>query len=544
MAERTILGCSLGNCVHVAGILNFLALSRREGYATSFLGAAVPVERLLEAVSAERPDLVAVSYRLSPEPLRQLLGELAEGLGRRGLGGIRMCFGGTPEVGRVAVESGLFEAVFDGTQPVDEIVAYLRGETARGGEETWGSTLLERLRLTSRPLLRHHFGQPTVAATVEGAGRIAEARALDVLSIGPDQNAQESFFRPEDMDPSLDGAGGVPLRTADDLRAIYEATRRGNYPLLRCYSGTRDLIRWAEVHVETIHNAWGAIPLCWYNVLDRRSNRPLEAAIEENQRCMAWYGERGIPLECNESHHWSLREAHDTIAVVMAYLAAYNARKAGVATYVAQYMFNTPATTSYAMDLAKMLANRELIERLHGEGFTSLTQTRAGLMSFSPDAATAKGQLGASTALQLQLEPVIMHVVGYCEADHAARPDELIESCRLVQGVIESCGHDAPDGTGAARVQERRAELVAEAEVLLEALRALDCGCGDPWACPRCLARAIRTGLLDAPHLCGNPAAAGRLVTGVVDGAIRALNPETGAPVSEAERLALLGRDH
>lgn len=543
MAERTILGCSLGNCVHVAGALNFLALSRREGYATSFLGAAVPVERLLEAVGAERPDLVAVSYRLSPEPLRQLLGELAEGLEARGLGGTRMCFGGTPEVGRVAVESGLFEAVFDGTQPVEEIVAYLRGETARRGEETWGNTLLERLRLTSRPLLRHHFGQPTVETTVEGAARIAEARVLDVLSIGPDQNAQESFFRPEEMDPSLDGAGGVPLRRAEDLRAIYEATRRGNYPLLRCYSGTRDLIRWAEVHVETIHNAWGAIPLCWYNVLDRRSNRPLEAAIEENQRGMAWYAERGIPLECNESHHWSLREAHDTIAVVMAYLAAYNARKVGVETYVAQYMFNTPATTSYAMDLAKMLAKRELIERLQGEGFRSVTQTRAGLMSFSPEAARAKGQLGASTALQLQLEPAIVHVVGYCEADHAARPDEVIESCRLVQGVIESCGHDAPDGTGSARVQERREELVAEAEVLLEALRALDCGCGDAWACPRCLARAIRTGLLDAPHLCGNPAAAGRLVTGVVEGAIRALNPETGAPISERERIALLGRD-
>ncbi len=40
------------------------------------------------------------------------------------------------------------------------------------------------------PLLRHHFGLPTVEATVEGIGQIAEARVLDVVSLGIDQDAQ------------------------------------------------------------------------------------------------------------------------------------------------------------------------------------------------------------------------------------------------------------------------------------------------------------------------------------------------------------------
>ena len=72
------------------------------------------------------------------------------------------------------------------------------------------------------------------------------------------------------MDHRLDGAGGVPLRSKDDFIKLYEAAQRGNYPLLRCYSGTSNLIPFAQVLQETIKNAWCAVPLCWYNVLDKK----------------------------------------------------------------------------------------------------------------------------------------------------------------------------------------------------------------------------------------------------------------------------------
>jgi hypothetical protein len=42
---------------------------------------------------------------------------------------------------------------------------------------------------------------------------------------------------------------------------------------------------------------------------------------------MRWHAEHGIPVEMNESHHWSLRDSPDSVAVVAAYLAAYNARE-------------------------------------------------------------------------------------------------------------------------------------------------------------------------------------------------------------------------
>jgi len=536
-----IVACSLGNCVHVAGVLSFLRLAQSAGYETIFLGAATPVDALLDALERHDPELVAVSYRLTPEVARGLFQQLRDGLADRGLTGKRLVLGGTPPVGEVGREIGIFEAIFTGVEQPEEVLAYLRGESlgqARSPED-FGLTLTERIEKRAPiPLLRHHFGQPTVEATVEGARRIAEAQAVDIISIGPDQNAQEHFFRPQEMRRELDGAGGVPLRTPDDLRAIYQASRCGNYPLVRCYSGTRDLIRCAEVQVEAIRNAWGAIPLCWYNTLDRRSDRPPELSIAENIEAMRWYADRGLPVECNEAHHWSMRDAHDTIAVTMAYLGARVCKSVGVRTYVSQYMFNSPPTTSPAMDLAKMLAKAEMIESLCDDRFEVIHQTRAGLLCFSPDPDVAKGQLAASTVLQLQLKPQIVHVVGFCEGDHAATVEDIIESCEIVRGVLRQSRAGMPDMTRDPRVQQRKDELIGEAHILLEALRSLGDGPGDPLTNPEALARAIKLGYLDAPHLCGNEWAAGRLATAPIDGAIRAIDPDTGQLLSESERLA------
>lgn len=539
-----IIGAAVGNCVHVAGVLSFLNLARRLGHEAEFLGAAVGVDDLVRAVRERDPDIVAVSYRLTPEVARELFAELARRVKQEGLDGKRYVLGGTPPVCEVGAESGLFEASFCGSEGADAVVAYLRGERLERAPEDYGATLLDRLeRKAPYPLLRHHYGRPTVEETVRGARAIARARVLDVLSIGPDQNAQEHFFRPQEMQEQLSGAGGVPLRSAADLRAIYDATRTGNYPLLRIYSGTRDLIKWAELAVETVHNAWAAIPLCWYNTLDRRSNRPPLQSITENQQALRWYAQRGLPVEINEPHHWSLREAHDALSVAMAYVSAYNAKALGVRHYVSQYMFNTPATTYPAMDLAKMLAQARVVERLHDDAFTSIRQTRAGLLHFSPDPDVAKGQLAASTVVQLALEPRIIHVVAYCEGDHAVTAEELIESCKIVDGVLRNCGAGMADLKRDPAVQARAEHLVRQARVTVAAIRALGTGDGDPLTDPATLARAIREGILDAPHLCGNPDAAGRLATQVIDGGIEAIDLDIGRPISEEQRVErILGR--
>ena len=73
------------------------------------------------------------------------------------------------------------------------------------------------------------------------------------------------------------------------------------------------------------------------------------------------------------------------------------------------------------------------------------SRTRAGLLSFAADMDIAKGQLAASTVIQLAIEPAIIHVVGYSEGDHAATASEIIESCQIVHGVIRNCRTDMPD---------------------------------------------------------------------------------------------------
>ncbi|HHY17872.1 MAG TPA: cobalamin B12-binding domain-containing protein [Firmicutes bacterium] len=546
-------GVSMGDCVHIAGVLNFLGLAESLGYETEFLGPARSPEEISAWVQDNRPDILAVGYRLDPDAAGRLIDRLMTALERTGVRPIpRLVFGGTPPVARVAEASGVFERVFSGLEDIDEIIAYLKGSSEAPGETGYPDTLVERIEWKAPyPLLRHHFGLSSVKATRAGIERISEARVLDVISIGPDQNAQESFFHPKDMDPDQAGSGGVPVRSSEDFELLYSAAQRGNYPLMRCYSGTRDIIRFAEMLQATIRNVWAAIPLCWYNVLDGRGPRGVGQSIEEALAAMAWHAVRGIPVEVNESHHWSLRDAPDVVAVAAAYLAALSAKRMGVKDYVAQFMFNTPPGTSAAMDLGKMLAKLELIESLVDHDFRVWRQVRAGLSSFPVDLGLAKGQLATSTLVSMNLKPHIVHVVGFCEGDHAATSEDVIESCKIARGVIRNCMHGMPDMTLSEEVQARKAQLLQETRALLEAIARLpellpglldskpgqrSC-CSDSLVNPKVLAFAIKAGLLDAPHLVENPAACGKIRTSMVNGACMTVDPESGKVLPETERL-------
>lgn len=533
---------AIGNCIHIAGTVRFLRLAEELGYDTVFLGPAVPVEDFVKAIEEYQPDIVGVSYRLTPTVAENLLKKFKELVEKKGLRANRVfLFGGTPPVCEVAERIGLFSRTFNGLEPEEEVTAFLRGETSREREEDFGSTLLERIRRKHPyPLLRHHLGLPSLEETIESAHKVALAKVCDVISIAPDQNAQEHFFRPEDMDPTLSGAGGVPLRSPEDLEAIYQATRCGNYPLLRIYAGTRDLIKWGEMAQRTIKNAWAAIPIFWYSLLDGRSKRPLLQAIRENQEAIRWHAERGIPVEINDPHQWGLRDAHDALEVADAFLCAYNAKKLGVTHYVAQYMLNTPPHIFGSMDLAKTLAKIELVESLQDENFTTFRQVRTGLLSLSPDLYIAKGQLASSITLALALKPHIIHIVGYCEGDHAAGAEEIIESCKIARGVIGNYLFGLPDMTRDPIVDERKRQLIQEAKLIIEMIKLLGGGKEEALTDPEVLAKAVKTGILDAPHLKGNPESAGLLETRVISGAVYAVHPKTKKPLTERDRLLLL----
>ena len=535
----TVIAAAIGECVHIAGVINFLRLAEAAGWHTVFLGPAVPIEEVLDMARLEQADLVGVSYRLTPETGERLLGEFAEAADELRSAGVRFAFGGTPPMAARARQLDFFERVFEGGEPAESVLAYLKGQPqAAPGESIYPRATIQRITWKHPfPLIRHHFGLPSLEETRQGVAAIAEAQALDVISLGIDQDAQENFFHPDRQDPRRKGAGGVPVRSADDYRGLYAASQRGNYPLLRSYSGTDDFIRLAEMYLDTIHIAWCAIPLFWFNQMDGRGPWNLEGSIGEHQRVMAWYGERGIPVELNEAHHWGMRDAPDVVFVVAAYLSAHNARAFGVHDYIAPLMFNSPPGLSDAMDLAKMLAVRELVSRLAGPDFHIWWQTRTGLLSYPLDPVAARAHLAASVYLQMALRPQIVHVVGYSEADHAATASEVIEACQIARRAIQNALAGQPDMTADPRVKARCAELVQEAQVTLTAIRKLASpATPDPLIDGETLARAVTSGILDAPHLRNNPYACGHVRTRILDGACLAVD-EIGKPISEAERV-------
>ncbi len=98
-----------------------------------------------------------------------------------------------------------------------------------------------------------------------------------------------------------------------------------------------------------------------------------------------------------------------------------------------------------------------------------------------------------------------------------------------------------PEGGLDPRVQARKDQLKADALLIMEAVRKMGAGGkGDPLVSPENLAAAIRSGILDAPHLKGNPCAAGLLETRVVDGAVYAVDSHTKRILTETERLCAL----
>ena len=540
--QKTVVAGAIGECVHVAGVANFLRLAESAGWRTVFLGPAVSIDEIITAAQREGAHMVGVSYRLTPETGERLLGEFAEAASALHERGVRFALGGTPPVVERVRQIGFFERAFDGSEPPEAVLAYLKdGQAEAGKEANYPQSTVERIQWKSPyPILRHHFGLPTMEDTIEGIKKIADARALDVISLGIDQDAQENFFHPERQEVRRKGAGGVPVRSEDDYRALYAASRRGNFPLMRTYSGTDDFIRLAQMYVETINNAWCAIPLFWFNQMDGRGPWDLEGSIREHQSVMKWYGEHAIPVELNEPHHWGMRDAHDVVFVVSAYLSAYNARAMGVKDYIAQFMFNSPPGLSDAMDLAKMVAVLDMIKPLEQDDFRIWKQTRTGLLSYPLDPDLARGHLAASIYLQMAIRPHIIHIVGHTEAHHAATADDILEASKIARRAIENAVRGAPDMTSDPAISKRRKQLVSEAFFLLEGISTLArSAVDDPFTDPVTLTRAVTCGLMDAPQLRNNKFGRGEIRTRIINGANMAVDSK-GKRLREQKRLSTI----
>jgi methylmalonyl-CoA mutase cobalamin-binding subunit len=230
--KKTVVAGALGECVHVAGVTNFLRLAESAGWRTVFLGPSVPIDEVIKVAKREKADMVGVSYRLTPETGERLLGEFAEAASELHEKGVRFAFGGTPPVAERVERIGFFERVFDGSEPSEAILAFMKGKQDGAAKEAdFPQSTIERIKWKSPyPILRHHFGLPTMEDTIAGIEKIADAQALDVISLGTDQDAQENFFHPERQDPRRKARGGCPsvrrMITAPCIRRAGAETSR------------------------------------------------------------------------------------------------------------------------------------------------------------------------------------------------------------------------------------------------------------------------------------------------------------------------------
>ena len=362
---------------------------------------------------------------------------------------------------------------------------------------------------------------------------------MDVISIAPDQNTQSHYFHPADQKSELQGAGGVPLRSQADFNALDKARMRGNYPLLRTYAGTRDFIKLGRLYQETIKNAWAAIPIFWFNQMDGRGPLSLKESIKQHLEAIKWHATNNIPVEINDPHHWSLRNSSDAIAVADMYLCGIIAKKLGVRNFIAQFMFNTPPALTLDMDLAKMLAKNELLTTLIDDNFSIIKQVRTGLASFPLDLDKAKGQLATASMVQLALKPDIVHIVSYSEADHAANPSDIIESCKIVSQIIDRVLSSHLDFINN-DIIKRKNQLIKQAQAIIDVIPNLAKGlekAKDPYIDPIVLNRLVKYGIFDAPHLKNNKFAKGEIQTKIINGACYSWDFIRDKTYDEIERI-------
>jgi len=539
---QTILTASLGQCVHVAGTQNFINIAKKLDFNCIFLGPAKSIPEIINAIKTYNPEIIGLSYRLTPETVKPLLRYFFQEYEKLEDNESRLFFAGTVPVVEIARKFDKFNEYFVGGESRYDIISILKNnahKSVKDGLSEIPSSLISRLEWKKPfPLIRAHFGLPTIERTLDGIKKLAKAKVLDVISIAPDQNTQENFYHPEEQNKELSGAGGVPLRTIQDFKNLNEARLYGNKPLLRIYAGTRDFIKLAELYEETIKNAWAAIPIFWFNQMDGRGPLPLEESIEQHLDAIKWYADHSIPVEINDPHHWSLRNSPDAIAVADMYLCGIIAKKLGVKDFIAQYMFNTPPNTSFEMDLAKMLAKTELLESLEDESFRIIKQVRTGLASFPLNLNKAKGQLAASSLIQSLLKPDIIHVVSYSEASHAALPEDIIESCEIVDQIVYrmSSSNIRLDNE---QIETRKLSLMKQAKWIINLISKLAINYEkqqNPWINPKILHDLVKYGIFDAPHLKNNKYAEGRIKTKLINGACDSID-DYQQPISEIKRI-------
>jgi uncharacterized protein (TIGR01319 family) len=511
--KRRAIAGSIEPCVHNLGTERFVEWLEdlRLKYVAIKLGPAVTIDELINKVRESNPEVVTISYRLGDLHVDEIIIQIVQEAHTYGLdpktSGICWAFGATrpaanlvramtgkpiepdkfsppqdrhfnlEEIAKEYQEKeefqGFFELIVDDYVTMEELEQFAQRKPwlKEEREIQWSDELLERIKqvreLENRPIIRAHIGvaSDSIEPTVEGVKKVSAAEAIEIVSLAPDQPSQAflaKFVRgEEDPENYSRGQGGAPIGSKEDLIKLKEATKCGNYPMSRIYSGTDELTEVAKIFEETLHMAFPAVPIFYYNVLDGRGPLSLLDGIAEHFEVMKWWASIKKPLEVNDPHQWQLRRCSDDMYVTDHVLSGVVALKMGIQHYVIQLMFDLPPEIYPLYDLAKMQAAYELIKPLTEHfDFSIIKETRGGLSSYPPNLDQAKGHHAMTTYWQMFMEPDIVHIVSHTEAHHEAKAEDIIESADIAKQVFqEYLRGPKPDIWNDQRVIARKEEL-------------------------------------------------------------------------------------
>lgn len=608
--NRFFLGITLGGDPHTLGAFNAGKIARMLGIDSYIIPPDAILEEKLALIAKYNPKYLGLSYRLSIEKGIEELVCFLDTMHREGFFGEqfqerRICFAALPgtlkEVRKLGLQQkyslhllGLsenesktvlqtihfFEEKSEGR--IHSVLETIRKENGQERMEILdqiAADVIEKEKYRNLPplnvpsagarrsmvlrrdespipLIRTHFGVPsdTIDPTVEGIQIISRAQAVDEISLGSSDLSQRYFGRPAEFEGKKND-GGVPYKTKKDLERLYHATRCGNFPALKPYCHVQNMTAFADTCIEAglLTGAHQAVPLFWFSELDGRGPLSVEEAVDQHIGLVKYLKKFHIPVEMNDPNQWSSRFCHDTIFVSDYALIASVMYEAGIQNMVFQFQFNKPAVTGDYGDLSKMSVARDMIEyvRPYGNRSRILVETRAGIEHFKTHQPTAKRQLARSTLLQMLMNPDIVHLVSYCEADHAATPDDIIESSQIVRRAICLFRKNENDIRKLAEhdfIEKRKKYLISEAKYLLDKIAELH----RPYSgshiskylsAPSVLKEAMRRRYMTAPGIMNSSYVNSDIITkpGSFGGVDCYGEWDARFPLTEEERLRRLG---
>lgn len=531
MRNNCFVASTLANDPHTEGIHNASKIAKLAGVECVLLRPSSTLDALCDQIKEKTPRFIGLSYRLTPEIGCRELEKAIYTFYNEGLitenDDVKICFAGLPETIKMMrsklnelplpvilcepypdVLDRLKETIgfFEIKDKKDEIYEQLKEEVAPKGIELFDQLADEvifqdkyksepplrvpsneaindytlRIKESPIPVLRTHFGIPAedIEPTVEGIKELAKFQVVDEISLGSSDLSQRYFGHPE-LFVGKKNDGGVPYKTFEDLCKLYAASRYGNYPSVKPYCHVVDLVPFVNTCIKagTLRGAHQAVPLFWFNEMDGRGPMTVRESIHEHFAAVKELTKFGIPVEMNDPNQWSSRWAHDTTIVTSYALVSAVMSACGVTNKVLQMQMNKPKETGDYADLAKMQAGLHMAQLFSTHNQNIYRETRTGIESLSPDMQKAKWQLGRSTLLQMCMNPHIIHIVSYCEANYAARPADIIDSSRLIRKAVKVYRDNEAQIQAELNnpiISERREYLIKESSYLLNEIAKLN----------------------------------------------------------------------